>query len=81
MTTLLGGRPRPGHDGGSATRPAPGPPPGPPRPSSILLKVVLAVSGLVMFGYVFIHMVGNLKVYLGPESLDTYAAWLRDHDQ
>lgn len=50
----------------------------PARPSSILLKVALAVSGLVLFGFVFVHMIGNLKVYLGAASIDRYSAWLRD---
>lgn len=62
-----------------ATRPRPSPTqPSPARPSSILLKVALAISGLFMFGFVVIHMVGNLKVYLGAGALDTYGAWLRE---
>lgn len=41
------------------------------------LKVVMAVSGAVMFGYLVAHMIGNLKIFFGQESLDLYAAWLR----
>jgi succinate dehydrogenase / fumarate reductase, cytochrome b subunit len=40
-------------------------------------KYVMAVSGIVLMGYVFAHMVGNLKAYLGPEDLNHYAEWLR----
>jgi succinate dehydrogenase / fumarate reductase, cytochrome b subunit len=40
-------------------------------------KWAMAVSGLVMMGYVFAHMVGNLKMCLGQEHLDDYALWLR----
>ncbi len=45
-------------------------------------KYVMAVSGIVMMGYVFAHMVGNLKLYLGTEAdgtpkIDHYAEWLR----
>jgi succinate dehydrogenase / fumarate reductase, cytochrome b subunit len=40
-------------------------------------KWAMAISGLVMMGYVFAHMVGNLKMYLGQEHLDEYALWLR----
>ncbi|WP_141278174.1 succinate dehydrogenase cytochrome b subunit [Pseudonocardia hydrocarbonoxydans] len=48
-----------------------------PRPSSVQLKYVMAVSGAVMFLYLVAHMVGNLKIFFGAESLDLYAAWLR----
>lgn len=39
-------------------------------------KAALAVSGLVLFGYVIAHMVGNLQVFLGPEVLNSYAQML-----
>ena len=41
--------------------------------SSIGRKVVMAVTGLILFGFVLGHMVGNLQVYLprtrGSQSL------------
>jgi len=40
-------------------------------------KVVMATSGVVLLGFVFVHMAGNLKVFLGPEHFDAYAEWLR----
>jgi succinate dehydrogenase / fumarate reductase cytochrome b subunit len=45
--------------------------------SSIGLKVVMAMTGLALFGFVIAHMVGNLQVYLGPTRLDEYGASLR----
>ncbi|HLA79068.1 MAG TPA: succinate dehydrogenase cytochrome b subunit [Vicinamibacteria bacterium] len=45
--------------------------------SSIGKKVVMAVTGLVLFGFVVGHMIGNLQVYLGPEPLNAYGALLR----
>ena len=48
-----------------------------PRPSSVQLKYVMAVSGAVMFLYLVAHMIGNLKIFFGAESLDLYAEWLR----
>jgi succinate dehydrogenase / fumarate reductase, cytochrome b subunit len=48
-----------------------------PRPSSVQLKYVMAVSGAVMFAYLVLHMIGNLKIFFGQESLDLYAEWLR----
>jgi succinate dehydrogenase / fumarate reductase cytochrome b subunit len=46
--------------------------------SSIGRKVVMALSGLVLFGYVVVHMIGNLQVYLGPAALNAYAVKLRE---
>lgn len=39
-------------------------------------KIVMALSGLVLFGFVFGHMLGNLQVFLGPEALNSYAVGL-----
>ena len=38
----------------------------------------MAVTGVVLFGFVVGHMVGNLQVYLGPEALNAYAESLRE---
>jgi succinate dehydrogenase / fumarate reductase cytochrome b subunit len=40
-------------------------------------KVVMAVTGLVLIGFVIVHMVGNLKIFLGAEAIDAYAVFLR----
>ena len=40
-------------------------------------KVVMAVTGLVLIGFVVAHMLGNLKIFLGAEAIDTYAVFLR----
>jgi succinate dehydrogenase / fumarate reductase cytochrome b subunit len=45
--------------------------------SSIGQKVVMAVTGLILFAFVVGHMIGNLQVYLGPEALNAYGAFLR----
>lgn len=36
-------------------------------------KALLAVSGAVLFGFVIVHMLGNLQVFLGPEVYNHYA--------
>lgn len=36
-------------------------------------KAVMAITGLVLFGFVIGHMMGNLQIYLGPEALNAYA--------
>lgn len=36
-------------------------------------KALLAVSGVVLFGFVIVHMLGNLQVFLGPDVYNHYA--------
>ena len=45
--------------------------------SSLGLKIVMALTGVILFGFVIGHMIGNLQVYLGPEAFNAYAAGLR----
>jgi succinate dehydrogenase / fumarate reductase cytochrome b subunit len=46
--------------------------------SSLGKKAVMAVTGLILFGFVLVHMIGNLKVYQGQEKFDRYAEALRE---
>lgn len=39
-------------------------------------KVVMALSGAIIVGFVIGHFLGNLNLYLGPEALNGYAAKL-----
>lgn len=39
-------------------------------------KAVMAVTGVVLFGYVVGHMLGNLQIFLGREQINRYAAFL-----
>ncbi|MEM8606685.1 MAG: succinate dehydrogenase cytochrome b subunit [Myxococcota bacterium] len=39
-------------------------------------KVVMALSGTIIVGFVIGHFLGNLNLYLGPEALNGYAAKL-----
>jgi succinate dehydrogenase / fumarate reductase cytochrome b subunit len=45
--------------------------------SGIGKKAVMAVTGLILFGWIFLHMVGNLKLYMGAVHLNEYAHFLR----
>ncbi|MEM7034032.1 MAG: succinate dehydrogenase cytochrome b subunit [Chloroflexota bacterium] len=45
--------------------------------STIGKKVIMAVTGLMLIGFVFFHMYGNLKVFSGPEVFNAYAEGLR----
>ena len=44
--------------------------------STLGKKVVLAVTGIILFGYVVGHLLGNLQIYLGPEQINSYAEFL-----
>jgi len=62
---------------------APAPAPGPIRRlanlygSSVGRKYVMALSGLAIVGFVIAHLVGTLKIFLGPEETDEYGEALR----
>jgi succinate dehydrogenase / fumarate reductase cytochrome b subunit len=45
--------------------------------SSVGKKILMAVSGLVLYGFVVGHMVGNLKVFQGRAAFNHYAEGLR----
>lgn len=45
--------------------------------SSIGKKALMSATGLVLFGFVVIHMLGNLQIFLGAEALNKYAAFLQ----
>lgn len=45
--------------------------------SGIGRKWAMAISGILLFGFVLVHMAGNLKMYQGPEAYNTYAEALR----
>ncbi len=46
--------------------------------STVGKKVVMAVTGVVLVGFVIGHMIGNLQVFLGPEALNHYGELLRE---
>jgi succinate dehydrogenase / fumarate reductase cytochrome b subunit len=39
----------------------------------------MALTGLVLIGFVLGHLLGNLLMFKGPAALDAYARWLHDH--
>jgi len=45
--------------------------------SSIGLKITMALTGVILSGFVLVHMLGNLQVYQGAEALDAYGKLLR----
>jgi succinate dehydrogenase / fumarate reductase, cytochrome b subunit len=45
--------------------------------STVALKALMAVTGLVMIGYLLAHMYGNLKIFAGEAAFNDYAHHLR----
>lgn len=45
--------------------------------SAVGKKAVMAATGIVLFGFVLGHLLGNLKLYLGPQAYNGYARFLR----
>ncbi len=50
---------------------------GPFFTSDVGMKWMMALTGIGLLAYVLVHMIGNLKIYLGSEDLDHYAEALR----
>src|SRR5258706_10775764 len=44
--------------------------------STIGKKVIVALSGLILFGFVVGHLLGNLQIFQGPQKLNDYAEFL-----
>jgi succinate dehydrogenase / fumarate reductase, cytochrome b subunit len=40
-------------------------------------KAVMAVTGVILFGFVVGHLLGNLQIYLPPEKINHYSAALK----
>ncbi|MGE0191726.1 MAG: succinate dehydrogenase cytochrome b subunit [Planctomycetota bacterium] len=45
--------------------------------SSVGTKQVMALTGVGLLGFVLVHMLGNLQVFLGQEAYNAYAAKLK----
>jgi succinate dehydrogenase / fumarate reductase, cytochrome b subunit len=61
--------------------------PKPPRPAPWFIelyrtavgkKYMMAITGIIGLGFIFSHMVGNLKIYLGSEDINHYGEFLRE---
>jgi succinate dehydrogenase / fumarate reductase cytochrome b subunit len=45
--------------------------------SSIGKKIIMGVTGFALVAFVFVHMAGNLQIFLGQEALNNYAHMLK----
>src|SRR5215831_19111978 len=46
--------------------------------SAVGKKWVMAITGILLMGFVLAHMIGNLKLYLSKEEMNLYGEALRD---
>jgi len=42
-------------------------------------KIVMAVTGVILSGFVLGHMIGNLQIYMGPERINAYGRFLHSN--
>ncbi len=40
--------------------------------------MLVAVTGVVLLGFIIGHLLGNLQIFLGPDWINSYAEHLRD---
>src|SRR5690606_28363969 len=45
--------------------------------SAVGKKYIMAITGVIGMVYIFAHMIGNLKIFMGAEAIDAYGEWLR----
>lgn len=46
--------------------------------TTVGMKITTAITGTLLTGFVIAHLIGNLKVFGGPDSLNSYAKFLKD---
>jgi succinate dehydrogenase / fumarate reductase cytochrome b subunit len=46
--------------------------------SSVGKKVIMAVTGVILIGYILLHLAGNLLIFLSPSALNDYSKFLND---
>lgn len=46
--------------------------------STVGKKAIMAVTGVILFGFVVGHLAGNLQIYMGPEKINAYGKFLHE---
>ena len=44
--------------------------------STVGRKILMAVTGLCLIGFITVHLLGNLSVFAGPDGINAYAEHL-----
>ncbi len=47
--------------------------------ASISTKILMALSGLMLVGFIVVHLLGNLQIFAGPEVFNAYPELLRQY--
>jgi succinate dehydrogenase / fumarate reductase cytochrome b subunit len=42
------------------------------RDTTVGRKIVMAASGVILFGFSIVHMLGNMQIFVGPEAINRY---------
>lgn len=42
-------------------------------------KILMALTGLILIGFLVVHLMGNLLIFVGPETLNQYGLKLREY--
>lgn len=45
--------------------------------STVGTKFLVALTGVILVGFVIGHLLGNLQIYMGPDALNSYAVFLK----
>src|SRR3954470_16065666 len=45
--------------------------------SSVGAKVIMAATGLALWAFVIVHLLGNLQIFQGEEAINAYGPFLR----
>ncbi len=48
--------------------------------SSVGKKIIMAITGLSLAGFILVHLLGNTAIYFGAHSFNSYAAHLHEFD-
>src|SRR5580700_1436699 len=49
--------------------------------SSVGKKFIMALTGMALFLFVVLHLLGNLQVFLGPEEINRYGDFLQSNKE
>ena len=45
--------------------------------STLGKKYIMAITGFLLFGFVVVHLLGNLQIFIGPTAINEYAHFLK----
>jgi succinate dehydrogenase / fumarate reductase cytochrome b subunit len=49
--------------------------------STVGLKIIMAVTGIILVGFLIVHFLGNALIFVGPEAINGYSAVLHRNQE